>query len=123
MNRNPNDAEQRLQIGIHGRPELKPEERARYLGEFRERVLKLLRKRQVLDKKVYPEIEEALKDSRSVRLLLNGDLAYQHRAKYIEIARKYDKPYTVVNDPKLKGDAGLVVVSDDAVDVEKIEVD
>lgn len=123
MSKNPNDVEQRLQIGIHGRPELKPEERARYLGEFRERVLRLLRKRQVIDKKVYPEIEEALKDPRSVRLLLNGDLPYQHRAKYIEIARKYNKPYTVVNDPKLKGDAGLVVVSADAVDVEKIEVD
>ncbi|NMA68958.1 MAG: YueI family protein [Desulfitobacterium sp.] len=123
MNKNPNDVEQRLQIGIHGRPELKPEERARYLGEFRERVLRLLRKKQVQDKKVYPEIEEALKDARSVRLLLNGDLPYSHRVKYIEIARKYDKPYTVVNDPKLKGDAGLVVVSDDAIDVEKIEVD
>lgn len=123
MSKNQNDLEQRLQIGIHGRPELKPEEKARYLGEFRERVLRLLHKTQVLKKNIYPEIEEALKDTRSVRLLLNGDLPYQHRAKYIEVARKYNKPYTVINDPKLKGNVGLAVVSDDAVDMEKIEVD
>ena len=118
-----NDVEQRLMYGIHGTPELKRSEKVLHLGQFRERILRMLSKDQVDDKHVYPEIEEALKDPRSTRLLLNGDLAYEYRAKYIKVARKYDKPYTVVNDPSLKGSVGLVVVADHAVDVENIEVE
>lgn len=123
MNDESNELEQRLIIGMHGAPELKRGERLLYLGEFRERILKVLRKDQVDDSLPYPEIEDALKDLRSSRLLLNGDLAYDFRAKYIKLARKYNKPYTVINDPDIKGETGLVVISDHAVDVEKIEVD
>lgn len=122
MSENKSELEQRLMVGLHGAPELKQSEKLEHLGVFRERVLRLLTKDQVDDKHIYPEIEEALKDPRSTRLLLNGDLAYGFRAKYIDIARKYNKPYTVVNDPKLKGKVGLVVASDQAVDVEKVEV-
>jgi len=123
LNDEKNELEERLIIGMHGAPELKRSEKLQYLGEFRERILKLLTKNQVDDSLPYLEIEEALKDSRSTRLLLNGDLAYDFREKYIKIARKYNKPYTVINDPDLKGDTGLAVIADHAVDVEKIEVD
>lgn len=118
-----NELEQRLIYGIHGTPELKRSEKLQYLGEFRERIFKVLTKDQVDDSLPYPEIEEALKDPRSSRLLLNGDLDYDYRAKYIKIARKYNKPYTVINDPDLKGETGLAVIADHAVDMEKIEVD
>lgn len=123
MSENQSELEQRLMVGLHGTPELKHSEKVRHLGEFRERIVRILTKDQVDDKQIYPEIEEALKDPRSSRLLLNGDLAYEYRAKYIKIARKYDKPFTVVNDPSLKGNVGLAVVADHAVDVEKIEVE
>lgn len=118
-----NEVEQRLIIGIHGAPELKRHEKLRYLGEFQERVLRILTKSQVSDSVIHPEIEEALKDPRSTRLLLDGDISYDFRGKYVKLARKYQKPYTMVNDPKQKGDTGLAVVADHAVDVEKIEVD
>lgn len=117
------DLEQRLMVGLHGTPELKRSEKVQHLGQFRERILRMLTKDQVDDQHVYPEIEEALKDPRATRLLLNGDLAYKYRTKYIQLARNFDKPYTVVNDPSLKGSVGLVVVADYAVDVEKIEVE
>lgn len=123
MSDNQSELEQRLMVGLHGAPELKRSEKVQHLGEFRERILRILTKGQVDDKQIYPEIEEALKDPRSSRLLLNGDLAYEYRAKYIKIARKYDKPFTVINDPTLKGNVGLAVIADYAVDVEKIEVD
>jgi uncharacterized protein YueI len=118
-----NDVEQRLMVGLHGTPELKPDEKVQYLGQFRERILIMLTKNQVYAKQVYHEVEEALKDPRSSRLILNGDLAFEHRSKYIKIAREFDKPYTVVNDPSLKGNVGLMVVADHAVDEENIEVE
>jgi len=117
-----NELEQRLIIGLAGTPELKRGEKRQYLGQFRERILKMLTKEQVNDKRIYPEIEEALKDSLSTHLILNGDLLFEHRSKYIKLARKYNKSYTVVNDPSLKGEAGLVVVADKAVDIEDIEI-
>ncbi|HHY26796.1 MAG TPA: YueI family protein [Desulfitobacterium dehalogenans] len=122
MSEKQSELEQRLMVGLHGTPELKHHEKVQHLGQFRERIIRLLTKDQVEDNHVYPEIEEALKDPRAIRLLLNGDLAYRYRDKYIKIARKHSKPYTVVNDPSLKGNAGLVVVADHAVDVDKIEV-
>lgn len=114
--------EKRLTVGIHGRPELRPEEKAKFLGAFRERVMKVLTKVQVAKRNIQPEIEEALKDPRSTRLLLAGDIKYDHRAKYITLARKYNKPYTMVNNPNKKGNIGLAVVSDEAVDIEDIYV-
>lgn len=116
------EVEQRLIYGIHGTPELKHEEKMRYLGEFRERVLRVLTKKQVADSRIYPEIEVALRDPRSTFLLLDGDIPYSSRDKYIKLARKHQKPYSMVNDPKQIGDIGLAVVADHAIDVEKIEV-
>jgi uncharacterized protein YueI len=116
------EVEERLIIGIHGTPELKRSEKILYLGEFRERVLKVLTKDQVDDSVLYPEIEEALKNPHAARLLLDGDLDYEFRAKYIKLARKYNKSYKVINDPDLKGEIGLVVASDQAVDVENIHI-
>jgi uncharacterized protein YueI len=118
-----NEVEQRLMTGIHGAPELRRDEKLQYLGEFRERVLKVLSKEQMKNLQPYPEIETALKDPRSSRLLLNGDLDYDFRAKYLKLAHKYAKPYTIINDPELKGDTGLAVISEHAVDADNVEVE
>jgi len=118
-----NEVEQRLITGIHGAPELRRDEKLQYLGEFRERVLKVLSKEQMKNPQPYPEIETALKDPRSSRLLLNGDLDYDFRAKYLKLAHKYAKPYTVINDPELKGDTGLAVISDHAVVADNVKVE
>nr|WP_282433079.1 DUF1694 domain-containing protein [Desulfosporosinus meridiei] len=40
----------------------------------------------------------------------------------MHLAKQMEKPYTVIYDPELKGETGLVVVSDEAVDVENIDV-
>ena len=75
MSEKQNELEQRLMVGLHGTPELKHSEKMQHLGQFRERIIRLLTKDQVDDSHVYPEIEEALKEPRASRLHLNGDLA------------------------------------------------
>ncbi|WP_207545120.1 YueI family protein [Desulfoscipio geothermicus] len=119
---NKNELEKALAIGIYGPPELKHDEKVHYLGEFKERVIRLLTRKQVAEPAIYPEIIEALKDKRAARLVINGDIADCFIEKYEELARKLGKPYTVVHDPELKGEAGLAVVSNDAVDVEEFNV-
>ena len=113
---------QRIAVGVHGVPELKREEKMNYLGEFRERIIRRLTKRQVAEKSIFPEIEEALYHKKSSRMLINGTLSPQFTDKYIKLARKTKKSYTMIHDPDLAGDTGLVVVSNEAVDIESIDV-
>lgn len=114
--------EQRLTTGMSGAPELRQEEKRNFLGEFEERVLKVLTREQVAQPNINPEIEESLKDERAKRLLIDGELSYDFIKKYIKLAQQLKKPYTLKNDPNLKGDIGLAVVSDEAVEVDSIQV-
>lgn len=85
-------------------------------------VSRRLTKKQVAQTFIYPEVKEALSHKQSSRMLINRDSSPQFTDKYIQLARKAGKPYTVIHDPKLKGETGLVVVSAEAVDVVDIDV-
>jgi uncharacterized protein YueI len=110
------ELERTLAVSLQGPPELKLEEKRLFLGEFRERVLVALTKAQVMSNTVYQEIEEALQDKRSAKMLIHGELAYKYREKYQRMATETGKSFTVVHDPDLQGDIGLAVASDDAVE-------
>ncbi|MCB8816040.1 YueI family protein [Desulfosporosinus shakirovi] len=113
---------QRIALGIHGIPELKHDEKLNYLGEFRERIILRLTKKQVAEKLIYPEIKEALNHTKNSKMLINGTLSPRFTDKYIEFAREMGKSYTMIHDPELTGETGLVVVSNEAVDIENIDV-
>ncbi|EGW37715.1 YueI family protein [Desulfosporosinus sp. OT] len=113
--------EQALSLG--GRvPELKKEERMLYLGELRERVIRKLSKKQVANPSIFPEIKEALKDKRTIKMLINGDLSYKFTDKYIKLAKEVGKPFTIIHNSELKGDTGLAVISDQAIDITNIDI-
>lgn len=114
--------EQALRIGFNRVPELKKEEKMLFLGEFRERVIRKLTKNQVTNPTVFPQIKEALKDKRTLRMLINGDLSFKFTDKYIKLAKEVGKPVTTIHDSQLKGDTGLVVISDQAIDNENIDI-
>ncbi|MCO5388323.1 MAG: YueI family protein [Desulfosporosinus sp.] len=59
---------------------------------------------------------------KSSKMLINGTLSPQYTDKYIEFAREMGKSYTIIHDPELTGETGLVVVSNEAVDIENIDV-
>lgn len=114
--------EQALSVGVNSTPELKKEEKMLFLGEFRERVIRKLSKKQVANPLIFPEIKEALMDKRTLKLLINGDLSFKFTDKYIKLAREVGKPFTTIHNSELKGDTGLVVISDQAIDVKNIEI-
>ncbi|QDR81278.1 YueI family protein [Sporomusa termitida] len=114
--------EQALMVGMHRAPELKHDEKIYYLGEFKERVLKKLTKKQVLEAAVYPEIIQSLKDPRANKLIIDGSLSGSSVQKYRKLARKLGVPNTERSDPEFKGDTGLIIVSDQAVAVEDITI-
>ena len=120
---NKSDVEKALLNDILGPLELKRDEKRYYLGEFMERVIKLLTKKQVLEPGIYPEIVESIKDTRSIKILINGDLDGHIIEKYQNLAKQLGKRYTVIHDPEFKGDTGLIVVSNEAVEVGEITVE
>jgi len=116
------DLEKTMWVELFGPPEIKREEKRRYLGEFRERVIKLLSKKQVKEPAVYPEIKKALQDKRATGVLISGDIDFRYAEKYEKLASEAGKRHSIIHDPEFKGDTGLVVISDHAVDVEDIMV-
>lgn len=117
-----NELERVIAAGIYGAPEIKRDEKSRFLGEFRERIIKRLTKKQVADPGIYPEIIEALKSKASDKLIIHGEILNSQARKYERLAARLSKNYSIRHDPDFKGDTGLVVASNDAVDVEDIEV-
>ncbi|MTI79254.1 MAG: DUF1694 domain-containing protein [Firmicutes bacterium] len=115
-NRNEMDAV--VANSIHGL-ELRKGEKRRYLGQFRERVLKTLTNKQLGSNWIYPDVIEAIKDRRSTKIIIRSD--YRKKAKkYLEIAQRQNKTVTITNNKDYIGNIALVVVSDEAVEVDNI---
>ncbi|RFU64195.1 YueI family protein [Bacillus sp. V59.32b] len=112
-----------LQEGIHGKKEIKPEERRKYLGTLRERVVAVLTQAQVREKTIYPEIERLLKENPHATLLLNGSLNYSDIRKYIALANENKTAYKIVANSNHVTELGLVLACDTAIDKATITVD
>ena len=108
-----------LKEGIYGKKELKPEERKRFLGTFRERVEGALTISQVQEPGIYPEVKEWM-GKLGIRLLLNGKIDYTHISKYIKLANDNHISYTIIQNHEAETDIGLVVAHQHAVDKENI---
>jgi uncharacterized protein YueI len=109
-----------LQTGIYGPKEIKPEERKRFLGTLRERIIVALTQAQVREGKVFSQLEKILKENSMAHLYLNGQIEYQALSKYIKYAREIGIPFTMVNNQEAETDIGLVLAYDYAIDKEEI---
>ncbi len=112
--------EEVLKQGMHGPLETKPEERKKYLGTLRERIIVALTKKQVAEAKIYPQVEKYIKDYPKARLLLNGTLNYTEISKYIKMASTLKIDHTIVTNNVQDTDIGLVLAMDYAIDKEEI---
>lgn len=122
LNQGKNKLEQTISAGIQGGYELKKGEKRRFLGEFKERVIKALTFKQVVEPGVYPEILQAIRDPQAKKLIINRRINSDAAKEYIELARKNELSFKKVDSPEFKGDIGLVVVSDQAVNESDIRV-
>jgi uncharacterized protein YueI len=114
--------EEILQQGIYGPLEIKPEERRKFLGTLRERIIVALKKRQVGEAEIYPEVELAVKDNPQSHLYLNGNISYEELSKYVKLASKYNLDHTIVTNKEHDTEIGLVLAMDHAIDKEEIYI-
>ncbi|TWD95672.1 uncharacterized protein YueI [Neobacillus bataviensis] len=109
-----------LQQGIYGPLETKPEERRKYLGTLRERIIVALTKSQVAETKIYPQVEQFMKEYPKAQLFLNGNMAYEEISKYVKLASKNKMKHKIVTNKEHDTDIGLVLAMSVAIDKEDI---
>jgi uncharacterized protein YueI len=112
--------EEVLKQGIYGAMETKPEERRKFLGTLRERIIVALYKNQVREKKIYPQIEQCMKEKPLAHLFLNGNMNYNELSKYVKLANKYKIKHTIVTNKEHETEIGLVLAMEYAIDKEEI---
>ncbi|MDT9027632.1 YueI family protein [Rossellomorea sp. YC4-1] len=111
-----------LDNGIYGQKQTKPDERRKFLGSLRERIVIALTQSQVREKGVYKEVQECLKKHPEAKLLLNGNMSYSFLSKYIKLADTYHVSFSMVTNKEIETDIGLVLAYDYAIDKEEIYV-
>lgn len=99
-----------LERGIYGIPEIKQEERNVFLSTILERIYLALTIEQVNRKTIYEEAITYFKEKKRIQLYINGELSYQSYSRYIQKARLYNVPFTVVN-PIKETPIGLVIAT------------
>ena len=119
---NKTELEQTVASGVQGGWELNKEEKSRFLGEFRERVLIALTKEKVEAPGTFPEVIEAIKDPEAEKLIIDRSVDMGVAREYIQLAREYNLSFKKVSSPEFKGPIKLVIVSDGAVNRSSIAV-
>lgn len=109
-----------LQQGIYGTIETKPEERRKFLGSLRERIIVALTKKQVAETEVYPQVGQLMKKYPGAHLFLNGNMGYAQLSKYVKVASKHKIGHTIVTNKEHDTDIGLVLAMNHAIDKEDI---
>lgn len=111
-----------LMEGIHGQKETKPEERRKFLGTLRERIVIALTQPQIREDGIYPQVDAAFKNNHKAQLFLNGNMNYSELSKYTKLAAKYKIDYTMVTNKEYNSEIGLVLAYSYAIDKEEIFV-
>ncbi|MDR7078385.1 uncharacterized protein YueI [Neobacillus niacini] len=116
------NVEEVLQQGILGPLETKPDERRKFLGTLRERIIVSLKKSQVAEADIYPQVEQEMKKNPQANLFLNGNMDYSTLSKYVKLAAKHNLEHTIVTNKEHDTVIGLVLAMDHAIDKEEIYI-
>ncbi|MDO5088236.1 MAG: DUF1694 domain-containing protein [Leptotrichiaceae bacterium] len=87
-----------------------------FLGEYRERVLGALTREQVKEKGIYPEIEKILENKKAEKMIISREIDFNDIKKYINLAKKKNISYKMIDGLLYTGQIGLVIASGDALD-------
>ncbi len=113
-----------LKEGIYGPKETKPDERRKYLGTLRERVVIALTTGETMGSDtVQPELKRLLDENKEAHLFLNGNVPYTALSKYIKAAMDLKMDYTIVTNKEHQSEFGLVLAHSYAINKEQIRLD
>lgn len=114
------DVEDYLKKNIFGTPQLKPDERKKFLGNFQERVALALTVAQVRNPQNLPLIKRVMQRYPQYHLYINGRLSTSYRQELIRLAVTLNYQFTIIAQknrrlptPKLsEQEMGLVIADE-----------
>lgn len=117
-----NNIDEYIQQGLTGIRETKPDERRKFLGTLRERVVVALSKQQVREKGTYKEVEEFMNQNKEATLFLNGKMNYTYLSDYIKLANRIGCKYLLSTNKEFETELGLVLAYDYAINKDDIYI-
>src|SRR5699024_245736 len=117
------NVEDYLTEGIYGLNRPKEAERHYFLGTLRERIVLALTIGQVMTDSGINKLEDAMKNHRDSKLLINGHISYRFLKAEKNLANKYNIPYTVISNEEYETDIGAVLTYDYAIDYGNIFIE
>lgn len=118
--------EKALTLTDEGAPRLGMEERNKFLGHPRDRVIKAFTRTQLEHRDVRGEVrsalEAALRDPRASAVYIDGDVGNDTAQALQSLALANGLPARITDSPDYRGDVGLIVASDEALDIEDIYI-
>ena len=106
-------------------PQTKPDERRRFLGSLRERVLVRMTNAEVQDPKLTSLFLQHFKDYVGYNILINGNLHDNFVNQVETYCSKYETSFTIVNNETAKtgpADSAILVVASSAINKMRIEI-
>lgn len=111
-----------LNEGIYGPKELKPDEKRKYLGTYRERVLLALYKKDIYRKRGIKEITALKETYPDAIMLLNDKMNINILRPYRQLAMDLNFSYTYVRNETTDTEYGLIIALEYAIDKEDIHL-
>ncbi|MFC6171572.1 DUF1694 domain-containing protein [Loigolactobacillus jiayinensis] len=110
------DIQAYLKNHVFGQPQLKPDEKRSFLGNFRERVALALTIKQLRTAKAESLVRDVLARYPGMRIYINGRMGKTLINRYLKVAVAMDYPFTIlaqnglrVDKPLTDQDFGLVI--------------
>lgn len=114
----------RLEQGMYGKPQLKPDEKRKYLGNFRERVYVIVTFDECKQTSARHQLKKIMMKFPNHQLFINGQLPTELQKKLIQIAQETKSHFTVVDTslPENKSDLAAVYAGDEPAGVSSIDL-
>lgn len=118
------DVQDYLEKGMYGAPQIKPDEKRKYLGTFRERIYLSMTLAEMSNTRNLTYFKEELTTNPNHQVLINAAVASHLQNTYMVATQKANCPFKIVDtDNQAHPQAiGLVYAAEEAVNVERISV-
>ena len=117
---NKSNLEKTVEFALRGAPEIKADEKRKWLGEFRERVVFGLTVEAALQMESIAYVEKAMEDPEAKMLIVNNRLPSEIINKYMQLAKRVDREYKSV-ETEFREAMGVVIASRYAINRETVE--
>lgn len=114
------DIEDYIKKNVFGKPQVKPDEKHKFLGNFAERVAIALTVAQIKNKDNIQTVEKVMKNYPGYHLYLNGKIDSYLMDEYLQLSVKLNYKFTIVMQSPVRNgrkkiedsDMGLVIADE-----------